>query len=149
MRVILFFKKCLFSSPLFQTPSRRRGVPSTSAPTTPPPEEEDSHRDGFRCPYCAKTLYFKRDKTDVTRANCCYSGVHTARPCLTRMASRGECYFCKCGLDGEGNLLWDDMFNAEGCRFRMREKRGVGAYAVLPKLKLPLKELAPHRYVTP
>jgi hypothetical protein len=138
---------------LFQTPSRRRGVPSaTSGPTTPPPkgeeEEEDSHRNEFRCPYCTTTLSFVRDRDRVKRANCCFSGIHTARQCLTRMASRGECYFCGCGLDGEGNLLWNDVFNAEGRRFRVREKRGVGAYDVLPKLKLPLKELATHRYAT-
>ena len=144
---MLYFLNVFFFR-LFQTPSRRRGVPSTPGPPPKEEEEEDSHRDEFRCPYCTTTLSFVRDKDCVKRANCCFSGIHTARPCLTRMASRGECYFCECGLDGEGNLLWNDVFNAEGRRFQIRKKRGVGAYDALPKLKLPLKELAGHRYAT-
>ena len=99
------------------------------------------YRETFVCPFCKKRLHFDRDESNIARANCCYSGIHTAEQCLVRMASLTNCYHCHCGLDGEGNLIWSETFYAEGSRFEIRRKRGIGPYVQLPKLNLPLEQL--------
>ena len=99
------------------------------------------YRDTFVCPFCSKRFHFDTNQSDIARANCCYSALHTAEQCLASMASLTNCCHCHCALDGEGNLICSELFYGEGSRFQIRRKRGVGPYVQLPKLNLPLEHL--------
>ena len=99
------------------------------------------YRETFVCPFCSKRFHIDTNQSDIVRANCCYSALHTAEQCIASMASLTNCYHCHCALDGEGNLIWSELFYGEGSRFQIRRKRGVGPYVQLPKLNLPLEHL--------